>query len=240
MTADIPSFPESERWRVYERQEIMTPGVLETLEILDRWCPPPAGGRVLEVAYGKAEAACRLAARYGCEVVGVDRHDWAAYGRWKAAVRGLGAHVRLLRGDGKALPLREGAFELALCTGGPSIAGEGSIAEMHRALAPGGYVVASDLVWRSRPVPASAVPDWHRPEMGFIALDEFAAKFREAGFEVQLAQLLPVHVWSDYYGPIREAGLEREEPDMFERSAREYWGYAVFIGRKGGWQTITA
>jgi len=210
----------------------MTPGVEETLQRASAHCGLGPEALVLEVAYGKGEAACRLAAGHGCRVVGVDLHSMAAYSKQKAGDRGLQELVSLMRADGGRLPFRREAFELALCTGAPSIVGtERCLAEMHRVLRPGGWAVVSDWVWRRTPIPPAAVPwSW---KGDFILVEEYASHLRRAGFEVVLAQTLPDRVWDDYYSPMLAAGRETEELRTFyEGGGREYWGYGVFIGRK--------
>ncbi|MPZ49881.1 MAG: methyltransferase domain-containing protein [Dehalococcoidia bacterium] len=237
---------------VYARQEFMTPGVEETLALLEQHCGVGPSTRILEVAFGKGEAACRLAMRHGCRVIGVDVHSAIEAIRQKTVDRRLDDRVSLVRGDGGWLPVREASIDGCLCTGGPSIGGgiERSMAEMHRVLKPDGWAVVSDWVWRKRPVPAAALPRWVTDDEPFTLLDEYAAAVRRAGFELILAQCLPSYVWEGYYGPMLqemaswrtsgdpelEARFERSwdnEPRTFyEGLGREYWGYGVFIGRK--------
>jgi SAM-dependent methyltransferase len=223
-------------WDIYANQEYMTPGVEETLALAGAICPPGEESLVLDIASGKGEAACQIAAKFGSRVVGVDIHARPDYARDKARARGLERLVSFVRGDGGILPFTSSAVDIGLCTGAPSIVGaKRCLAEMHRVLKPGGWAVVSDWVWRRRPVPPEAVPRSWPASGGFVLLEEYAANLREAGFEVVLAQALPDKVWDDYYRPMLEAGIERDEPRTFyEQGGREYWAYAVFIGRKQG------
>ena|SRR5688572_8356186 len=110
-------------WDTYAKQEYMTPGVEETLTIMNEFCDLRLETKVLEVAFGKGEAACQLAMRHGCRVVGIDKHSQVAVVQQKAADRLLGDRVSFVRGDGGLLPIGEASFDVCLCTGGPSIAG---------------------------------------------------------------------------------------------------------------------
>ena len=110
---------------------------------------------VLDVAAGRGDSALELAARLGCEVVGLD------YGRrnvetakHRAGERRLADRVSFYCGDAERLPFADGSFdaivcECALCTfpDKPSAVGE-----FARVLRPRGRVGLSDLTRRG-PLP---------------------------------------------------------------------------------------
>ena len=215
-------------WNIYRGMEFLTPGALETLDIVVSLLPASGGALVLEVAYGKGEAACRLAEAHGCRVLGVDVHTFAAQVARRAEARGVGSRVAFVIGDGGCLPVRDGAFDVAVCMGAPSIVGtERCLAEMAWALRPGGALVVSAWVWAKK-------------------RDEYAAIMRRAGLDVEVTEPLPASAWDEYYAPLRDAvaALRAERPDdvpqpiedeirVFDQGlGREYWRYAVFVGRK--------
>jgi SAM-dependent methyltransferase len=104
--------------------------------------------RVLDVASGKGASALFLAARFGCEVVGID------YGgkNIEEAVRnandmGLSERVSFRQGDAECLPFADGSFdaivcECAFCTFPDK---QAAANEFARVLRKGGRVGLSDL-----------------------------------------------------------------------------------------------
>jgi ubiquinone/menaquinone biosynthesis C-methylase UbiE len=243
---------EKARFSPYARQEFMTPGVPEVLDLLALSCRPDRA-LILEVASGKGEAACRLAERHEARVVGIDLMAmFARPAAAKAAARRVSHKVSFSLGDGGQLPVREAIFDIALCTGSPKIAGgDACLREMHRALKPGGWLVVSDLIWLEKEAPPDVVPPgW--AGAGIIMASEYAALLGNAGFEDVRAIVLPSYVWNEYYGPMLEhyAEVKRLHPDdddaqrwanesyaneprfWYETDARDYWAYAAFLGRK--------
>jgi SAM-dependent methyltransferase len=108
--------------------------------------------RVLDVAAGPGASALTLAARFGCEVIGLDysRRN-VELGRHHLGEQGLADRVAFSCGDAERLPFADGAFdaivcECALCTFPDKVA---AAAEFARVLRPGGRVGISDLVRRS-------------------------------------------------------------------------------------------
>src|SRR3972149_2849423 len=119
--------------RTYAKQEYLTPAAAETVELIAEAVRPDADALLLEVAAGKAEAACTLAGRFACP------------GPARALVPAPAARA-------PPLPLRGAACDAAYCIGAPSIVGlEPCLTEMARAVRPGGHVVVSDIVLRRKP-----------------------------------------------------------------------------------------
>lgn len=126
--------------RVYARQEYLTPGAAETVAWFAEAARPDTSSRILEVAAGKGEAACTLAARFGCRITAVDRFlPFLDHVRGKVHDRGLDALVALLRADGRRLPLPDASHDAAYCIGAPSIVGAGDcLRELRRTVRRGG------------------------------------------------------------------------------------------------------
>jgi len=236
--------------RIYSRQEYLTPGAGTTVEIIAETVRPDEGTWLLEVACGKGEAAATLAGRYACRILAVDLYDpfihYAAAKFWHFNLRDL---VTVVRADGKALPVREGGLDAAYCIGAPSIVGIApALAEMARAVRPGGHVVVSDMVWRVKPE-APLGEEWG--EIARLApklsADEYRAAIEGAGLSVARVHIHPLSDWEDYWRPMLEVAEEakRSQPaDVFfadevecrvalERLAVEtYIDHATFVARK--------
>lgn len=104
-----------------------------------------AGARVLDVCCGTGTLAVAAADRVGSAgtVVGIDASpEMIARARSKGA--GV-AQVRFEVASADALPLPDGAFDVAFCTLGihhlPAASRDRAIVELHRVLAPGGRLV---------------------------------------------------------------------------------------------------
>src|SRR3990172_3697789 len=100
--------------RHYAKQEYLTPGAAETVDLIADAARPDGHSLLLDVACGKLEAACTLAGRFACRIVAVDIYDpfihYAAAKTWFFNLRDL---IAVVRADGKRLPLRSAAFDAA-------------------------------------------------------------------------------------------------------------------------------
>jgi ubiquinone/menaquinone biosynthesis C-methylase UbiE len=99
-----------------------------------------AGWRVLDVATGSGNAAL-AAARFGCEVVGIDYVPaLLARGRRRAEAEGLA--IELLEGDAEAIPFPDASFDAVLSVYGSMFAPDHhrAAAELARVSRPGGRI----------------------------------------------------------------------------------------------------
>jgi len=236
--------------RIYARQEYMTPGAAETVELIAEAVRPSEDALLLEVAAGKAEAACTLAGRFACRVLAVELYDpfvqYAAAKVWHWNLRDL---VTVLRADGRRLPLRDAACDAAYCIGAPSIVGlEPCLAEMARAVRPGGHVVVSDVVWRAKPEqPLGPEWKWVASAEPKLSADEYAAAIQAAGLCVERVHIHDRSAWEEYFRPMLRVAQEAktaqpadiafadevESGVELERRAVEAWlDYATFIARR--------
>jgi SAM-dependent methyltransferase len=238
--------------RTYANQEYLTPGAAETVELIARNVDPSSDSVLVDVAAGKGEAACTLAGRFACRVLAVEPYDafvnYAAAKAWHWNLRDL---VTVLRADGRRLPIRDASCDAAYCIGGPSIVGlEACLAELARVVKPGGHVVLSDIVWRSKPSPPLG-PEWR-----YLAgvepkplLDEYVRFVADAGLTAPDAHLHERSDWEDYFRPMLQVAEEARigtPADPFfadeiesnvaleRRAVDEYLDYVTLMARKPG------
>ncbi len=240
----------TELLRTYAKQEYLTPGAAETVELIAEAVSPGEDALLLDVAAGKAEAACALAGRFACRVLAVDLYDpfihYAAAKAWHWNLRDL---VAVLRADGKRLPVRDAVCDAAYCIGAPSIVGlEPCLAELARVVKPGGHVIVSDIVWRQKP-DGGLSPDW-----GWLAQadprltrDEYVADVEAAGLRVERVHTHDRSAWEEYWRPmlrVAEEAKTSEPVDIFfadeietavdveRRAVESYIDYATFLARR--------
>jgi ubiquinone/menaquinone biosynthesis C-methylase UbiE len=234
--------PDPDLLRLYSKHDFFTPGGAETIELIRQHIPLDGRSLVLDVAYGKGSGAIRIARATGARVLGVDVHAFALAVSRAASASGAGDRLAFVRGDGACLPVRDGAFDAAVCIGAPSIVGTGRcLTAMYGALRPGGMIGVSDWVWRETPVPGGAIPATF--DTAVLTVGGYAAAVSAAGFEVVLAEHLPQSLWDGYYDLMREVVTEMraegdagvtlpEEIRVYDRIGRDWWRYGVFIARR--------
>lgn len=168
--------------------DALHPGGAQLTERLGRILNLGPDARVLDVASGRGDGALVLAARFGCEVVGLDygrRNVEAATN--EARLRGLADRVEFCCGDAERLPFADGTFdavvcECALCTFPDKRA---AADEFARVLKPGGRVGISDLT-RSGPLPRGleGVAAWIACVADARPVGEYSALLAGAGLAI--------------------------------------------------------
>jgi SAM-dependent methyltransferase len=235
--------------RIYARQEYLTPGAAESVEIIAETVRPTERSILLDIACGKGEAAATLASRFACRIAAVELfepfiHHTAAK-TWFFNLRDL---ITVLRADGRGVPVRDGAFDAAYCIGAPSIVGlEECLRELARVTRPGGHVIVSDVVWRTKPERLLG-GEWRwLADMGQISLDEYAAAIEAAGVQVLRKHVQDRSVWEEYWRPMLAVANEAKtsqpadiafaddiESDVAleRRAVEQYIDYATFVAIK--------
>ena len=235
-------------WRLYARQEFMTPGAPETVAFVRAALRADRAGAVLEVACGKAEAACLLAAETGRRIVAVDLRArlFLAYAAAKVRARGVADRVHLVCADGTRLPFPDGVFAAGYCIGAPSLIGlEACLGELHRTVQPGGDVIVSDIVWRDRPADPLG-PEWgaYAREPVRLSAEDYGVVLARHGFEVATVYRHPHAAWDAYLAPMGAvaaaaraagddafaAGVERVIA-LERRAVAAFLDYATFVTR---------
>lgn len=117
----------------------------------------PDGGRIVDVACGKAEFLCLVAERYRVTGTGLDLSPITIEeARERVAARGLSGRIELLHMDGGDYePDRGAGLDLASCIGGSWVYGghRGTLEALGSMAQPGGLVLVGEPFWRTQPDP---------------------------------------------------------------------------------------
>lgn len=117
----------------------------------------PEGGRVLDVACGKAEFLCLVAQRYAVTGIGIDLSPVTfEEARKNVAARQLTDRIDLLNMDGgEYKPDRPGSLDMASCLGASWVyqGHRGTLEALKQMVKPGGLVLAGEPFWRIPPEP---------------------------------------------------------------------------------------
>lgn len=164
------------------------PGGAELTERLGRMLSLGPGTRVLDVAAGRGTSALTLAARFGCEVIGLD-YSWrnTEVAKREAAARCVSGRVMPCCGDAERLPFDDSSFdaivcECALCTFPDK---RSAAAEFGRVLRSGGRLGLSDLT-REGPMPSEleGLVGWIACVADAQPIAEYAALLAAAGLRI--------------------------------------------------------
>lgn len=116
----------------------------------------PEGGRMLDIACGKAEFLLRTARRWKSEGVGVDISPFAvADARSRIAESGLSGRLEIVEGSGSDYAGEPGSFDVAACIGASWIWGgfEPTLRALSAWAKPGAWVIAGEPFWLRDPSP---------------------------------------------------------------------------------------
>lgn len=234
---------------------VMNPTSLaKTGELVDRLCLPD-GGRVLDLACGKAELLCLVAERYEVTGTGLDLSPITIEAaRNNVEARGLNGRIELLHMDGGEYePDRGAALDLASCVGASWIyeGHRGTLEALGGMARPGGLVLVGEPFWRTEPD-----PDYL--ELTGQTADLCGAHWSnvQTGVDLGLSLLYTVvsseDDWDRYEGlqwqaAERHAATHPDDPDVEEllqtshknrdaylRWGRDCLGWAMYLFRKPG------
>jgi SAM-dependent methyltransferase len=208
--------------------------------------------RVLDIACGKAEMLCRIAARYGAACVGV---EYSAYFCSEAsqtiASRGLSDLVTIEEKNGADFTAAEATFDETMCIGGEWIFGgwANTLSRLQRWAKPGATVVGGTPFWTAPPSAAyleamGLSDDSFSTHAGNVAVGE------SLGLKLLFAVASSQDDWDNYWGLSWRAAYDfiRDQPNdpdcaaiedriMNEKNAyfqygRDCLGWAMYVFRK--------
>ena len=233
---------------------VMNPMSLDKTRELVELLRLPAGGRVLDVACGKAEFLCQVCERYQVTGTGIELSPITfAEARENVEARGLSERMTLLEMDGGCYqPDEPASFDLAACIGASWVYQDhrGTLTAMAGMTRPGGLVLVGEPFLITEPAPEYL--ELVGPEHGLYGSHHGNA---QAGLELGLSLLYTVvsnqDDWDRYEGlqwqaAERYAAANPEDPDVaalldkarrereaYLRWGRECLGWALYLFQKG-------
>ncbi len=244
-----------DRWKYYaitHRNHVFcNPMSSEKFDELVGLLPLERGGRVLDVACGKAEFLARIASRHGTSGLGIDiAPAEVEAARAKIVALDLEGEIAIVEGDGAAVTIEPHSFDLAMCIGATWVwqGYAGTIDALKEAVVPGGLIAIGEPFKR------------HDPHPDFVAADpDFVPSLVTHAENVEIAQqhgltLLYAIVgnpddWDRYEGlqtlaaeqyvrdnpddPDAEelTSLRREYDAVHMKWARDTLGWAIYLFR---------
>lgn len=216
-----------------QRAEVIMPGGIPLTLEAERHLEITPETWLLSVACGTGEIECYLALKYGCQVLGVDvRKDHVARAQEKARARGLGHLVQLAIGDGNALQVGAGTFDLVYCSGAFSDYLGNGLAEFYRVLKPGGRAVVIDIIFRSDHVPPHVEEYWSVGATKVTTLAGRCRDFAGHGFGTLFAQGYHQPSWWEAYYEDREPTPGWQAERARYRVHKDYVGVGLFVMEK--------
>jgi SAM-dependent methyltransferase len=150
-----------DRWKYYgithTDHAVMNPMSLDKTRELVGLLRLPEGGRVVDVACGKAEFLCLVAEAYKVKATGIDLSPYAIEAATQnVRARGLADRIELLHSDGATYqPSAPECLDLASCIGASWVYQDyrGTLEALTKMTRPGGLVLVGEPFWISDPDP---------------------------------------------------------------------------------------
>ena len=208
--------------------------------------------RVLDIACGKAEMLCRIAARYGAACVGVEYSSYFCdEAREKAQSRGLSDLVTIEEISGADFTAPDAAFDVTMCIGGEWIFGgwTSTLARLQQWAKPGATVVGGTPYWIAPP-PAAYLEAMGLSSDSFSTHAENVAAGESLGLNLLFAVASNQDDWDNYmalswrgaYDFVRDQPNDPDVAEIVERTAndknaylrygRDCLGWAIYVFRK--------
>lgn len=232
--------------KVFETLEYWGPGSEEdTLKALSM--VPIAPKKIADIGCGKGLATLVLATHSHADLTAVDSEQSALDSLKQRGIElGLSQRLSVLNASMSELPFSEAYFDLLWAEGSAYIMGtENALEQWKLYLTTPGYLVLSDMVWRTETPSDEALAFWHQEYPDIQLVDTRLKQMECAGYRVLSHFPQCEQSWSNYYGPLadRVNALQDDmassqalkdiarEVEIAKRYANEF-GYHMFVLEK--------
>jgi ubiquinone/menaquinone biosynthesis C-methylase UbiE len=204
--------------------------------------------RVLEIAAGKGEAACALAAEFNCIVDAFDIDPiMVEYAREKAKALGLSENINFEVKDGREMDFGNGKYDMVLAEGGALtyIGREEGVERCSEILKENGCLALLDLIYLREDVPRVVRDAYEEGVYSYLTEIGYRELLERYSFEIIHLSIVPQSAWDRYYMSMKrkisdpKGNISKEFKDSMEREIDVYYnmggifnvGYIYIVAR---------
>lgn len=206
---------------------------MTVFETLERWGPgsesdtqkalsfvPKVLSNILEVGCGKGLATAVLAKHCEAKITAID-NEQSALDRLvqRFEKQGLLSRLETVCVSMTELPFSKESFDLIWAEGSAYIMGvEKALTEWRPFLCEQGYLMISDLVWRTESPSKETSDLWSQEYPDMQSADTRIEQMKKAGYQIVESFPMSQDGWMNYFGPLSQRIVDLE-PEMFSSSA---------------------
>jgi len=218
--------------KVFEQLDFWAPGSkTETLKALSLLPIPPK--HILEIGCGNGIATIVLAEYTEAIITAVD-NEQIALDRLveRFTTEGMEERLEAVLANMSDLPFPKERFDLIWAEGSAYVIGvEVALKQWKQLLKKKGYLVLSDMVWRTETPSPAAAEFWEREYPDMKSVEARILQIETAGYKVINHFPLSEEAWLNYYDPLR-GRLSELELEMQSSEAIKDLKHEVFVGTK--------
>jgi arsenite methyltransferase len=237
-------------------------GLKATKELIEL-CHIDENSYVLEVGCGVGITACYMAEEYGCKSIAIDASkEMIKRAEERAKRKGVGDKIEFIAADAQTLPFEDDLFDAAISESVNAFIKDKqkAIDEYKRVVKPGGYIGFNEVTWIETPPPElveyltralggaefSTAEGWkgllERARLSDITVRTYkTTAWRQWADEVKEMEIGDfLSAWSKFLllsfksHEVRRYIKEISKPPKSVFRIFEYFGYGIYVGRKGG------